>query len=185
VTIWWWWWWWWRRQLFVNLYDISYPWDHIQNHCQRRQNIKWRMASSGMLGSEALVRNVAVTSNWRTLWRNTKSMFAAATAISSNNFEGNLMCFLASWPPLWSSCQSFLLQIQRPQVLFPVLPDFLRSRGYGMGSTQFRDDNRAATWMKSSSSGLENRFSACSVHWLLVTATFLVHRFLSPWWWRR
>jgi hypothetical protein len=24
-----------------------------------------------------------------------------------------------------------------------------------------------------------------SVRWLLVTATFLVHRFLSPWWWRR
>jgi hypothetical protein len=30
-------------------------------------------------------------------------------------------------PPLWSSGQSFWLQIQRSQVRFPALPDFLRS----------------------------------------------------------
>jgi hypothetical protein len=44
-------------------------------------------------------------------------------------------------PPLWSSGQSFWLQIQRFQVRFPALPDFLRSRGSGTGSTQPREDN--------------------------------------------
>jgi hypothetical protein len=44
-------------------------------------------------------------------------------------------------PPLWSSGQSFWLQIQRSRVRFPPLPDFLTSRGSGTGSTQPRDHN--------------------------------------------
>jgi hypothetical protein len=36
-------------------------------------------------------------------------------------------------PPLWSSGQSFWLQIRRPRVRFPALPDFLRSRGLERG----------------------------------------------------
>jgi hypothetical protein len=36
-------------------------------------------------------------------------------------------------PPLWSSGQSFWLQIQRSWVRFSALPDFLRSRGSGTG----------------------------------------------------
>jgi hypothetical protein len=44
-------------------------------------------------------------------------------------------------PPLWSSGQSFWLQIQRSRVGFPALPDFLRSSGFGTGSTQPREDN--------------------------------------------
>jgi hypothetical protein len=51
-------------------------------------------------------------------------------------------------PPLWSSGQSFWLQIQRFRVRFLALPDYLRSRGSGMGSTQPREDNWGATWMK-------------------------------------
>jgi hypothetical protein len=48
--------------------------------------------------------------------------------------------------PLWSSGQSFWLQIQRSRVLFPVLPDVLRSSGgSGTGSTQPREDNSGAT----------------------------------------
>ena len=39
-------------------------------------------------------------------------------------------------PPLWSSGQNFWLQIQRSQVRFPALPDFLSSSGSGTGSTQ-------------------------------------------------
>ena len=38
-------------------------------------------------------------------------------------------------PPLWSSGQSFWLQIQRSRVRFPALPDFLSSSGSGTGST--------------------------------------------------
>jgi hypothetical protein len=59
--------------------------------------------------------------------------------------------------PLWSSSQSLWLQIQRSQVRFPALPDFLRSSGSGTGSTQPREYNWSAAWRKSSGSGLENR----------------------------
>ena len=61
------------------------------------------------------------------------------------------------WPALWSSGQSFWLQIQRSRVRFPALPDFLSSSGSGTGSTQPREVNWAATWIKSSGSGPENR----------------------------
>ena len=44
-------------------------------------------------------------------------------------------------PPLWSSGQSFWLQIQRSRVRFPALPDFLSSSGSGTGSTQPREVN--------------------------------------------
>ena len=44
-------------------------------------------------------------------------------------------------PPLWSSGQSFWLQIQRSRVRSPALPDFLSSIGSGTGSTQPREVN--------------------------------------------
>ena len=44
-------------------------------------------------------------------------------------------------PPLWSSGQSFWLQIQRSRVRSPALPDFLSSSGSGTGSTQSREVN--------------------------------------------
>ena len=62
-----------------------------------------------------------------------------------------------SWPPLWSSGQSFWLQIQRSRVRFPALTDFLSISGYGTGSTQPREVNWGTTWIKSSGSGPENR----------------------------
>ena len=43
--------------------------------------------------------------------------------------------------PLWSSGQSFWVQIQRSRVRFPALPDFLSSSGSGTGSTQPREVN--------------------------------------------
>jgi hypothetical protein len=43
--------------------------------------------------------------------------------------------------PLWSSGQSFWLQILGSRVRFSALPDFLRSSGSGTGSTQPREDN--------------------------------------------
>jgi len=42
-------------------------------------------------------------------------------------------------PPLWSSGQSFWLQIQRSRVRSPARPDFLSSGGSGTGSTQPRE----------------------------------------------
>ena len=42
---------------------------------------------------------------------------------------------------LWSSGQSFWLQIQRSRVRSPALPDFLSSSGSGTGSTQPREVN--------------------------------------------
>jgi hypothetical protein len=48
-------------------------------------------------------------------------------------------------PPLWSSGQSFWLQVQGSRVRFQALPDYLRSSGSGTGSTQPREDNRGAT----------------------------------------
>jgi hypothetical protein len=47
---------------------------------------------------------------------------------------------------LWSSGSSFWPQIQSSLVRFLALPDFLRSRGSGTGSTQPREDNWGATW---------------------------------------
>ena len=49
--------------------------------------------------------------------------------------------FYFSRPPLWSSGQSFWLQIQRSRVRSPALPDFLSSSGSGTGSTQPREVN--------------------------------------------
>ena len=60
-------------------------------------------------------------------------------------------------PPLWSSGQSFWLQIQRSRVRFLALPDSLSSSGSGTGSTQPREVNWGATWIKSRGSGPENR----------------------------
>jgi hypothetical protein len=49
-------------------------------------------------------------------------------------------------PPLWSSCQSFWVQIQRYGFDSRELPDFLRSSGSGTGSTQPREYKWGATW---------------------------------------
>jgi hypothetical protein len=42
---------------------------------------------------------------------------------------------------LWCSDRSSWLQIQRSRVRFPAVPHFLRSSGYGTGSTQPREYN--------------------------------------------
>jgi hypothetical protein len=63
-------------------------------------------------------------------------------------FSCVLLRFVHTWnliwvsgPPLWSSGQSFWLQIQGSRVWSPALPDFLSSSGSGTGSTQPREVN--------------------------------------------
>ena len=58
-----------------------------------------------------------------------------------NNFVINFYGVGYLRPPLWSSGQSFWLQIQRSRVRSPALPDFLSSSGSGTGSTQPREVN--------------------------------------------
>ena len=61
-------------------------------------------------------------------------------------------------PPLWSSGQSFWLQIQRSRVRSPALPDFLSSSGSGTGSTQPREVKlRSYLNKKVAAPGSENR----------------------------
>ena len=55
---------------------------------------------------------------------------------SHQRFDKILSCRRNSRPPLWSSGQSFWLQIQRSRVRSPALPDFLSSSVSGTGSTQ-------------------------------------------------
>jgi hypothetical protein len=64
---------------------------------------------------------------------------------------------MSIWSPLWSSGQSFWLQIQRSRVRFPALPDFLSSSVSGTGSTHPREINWGATWIKISGSGPEKQ----------------------------
>jgi hypothetical protein len=58
-------------------------------------------------------------------------------------------------PPLWSSGQSFWLQIQRPG--FDSRHYQKKNSWSGTGSTQPHEYNWGATWLKSSGSCLENR----------------------------
>ena len=67
------------------------------------------------------------------------AMMGDIRRVSSSHVFMHGMCDLR--PPLWSSGQSFWLQIQRSRVRFPALPDFMSSSGSGTGSTQPREVN--------------------------------------------
>jgi hypothetical protein len=65
----------------------------------------------------------------------TPRVSSSVSLISSFSSPYNLF-FFTSGPPLWSSCQSSWLLIQRSRVRLLALLDLLRSSGSGTGSTQ-------------------------------------------------
>jgi hypothetical protein len=65
---------------------------------------------------------------------NLKSYVNLLSENSSANIMTEEVC--PTWPPLWSSGQTSWLQIQRSQVRFPALSDFLSSSGSGTAPTQ-------------------------------------------------
>ena len=78
--------------------------------------------------------------------------------------RGDLVGRTSFWICFFSG-QIFWLQIQRSRVRFPALPNFLSSSGSVTGSTQPREVNWGATWIKSSGSGPENtRLTAVGIH---------------------
>jgi len=83
---------------------------------------------------------VVVPESYLTLRRRTTYIYVALWRSLTLR---RLMSYIygAPGPPLWSSGQSFWLQIQRSRVRFPALPDFLSSSGSGTGSTQPREMN--------------------------------------------
>jgi hypothetical protein len=66
------------------------------------------------------------------------------------------LCQCKIWPPLWSSGQSSWLQNRRPGFDSRHYQE-KKGSGFGTGSTQPREYNWGATWLKSSGSCLENR----------------------------
>ena len=99
-----------------------------------------KLMSSGLMGKKQLHLSLSA-SEWVVIviWL---LLFLAIIYFNSGVFcKYLLMLRLNSRPPLWSSGQSFWLQIQRSRVRFPALPDFLSSSGSGTGSTQPREVN--------------------------------------------
>ena len=94
----------------------SYMWTHIWNVRDYRPPppYKWDPHFYGILRSlDRLIGFVAENVYWdRTI---------------------NMETYGLTWPPLWSSGQSFWLHIQRSRVRSPALPDFLSSNGSGTG----------------------------------------------------
>ena len=72
------------------------------------------------------------------------SLRGSLNVVTKTYVERNLLPLLTLQqcevgPPLWTSGQSFWLQVQRSRVRSPALPDFLTSSGSGTGSTQPRE----------------------------------------------
>jgi hypothetical protein len=111
---------------------------------------------------------LTVTSNRRTLRRNTVECRAVAEIFGKGNrstrrnpaplqlCQTQLPRDLIG-PPLWSSCYSSWLQIQKFWVRFLELTDFLSSSWYRTGSTQLREDDWGSNWMKNSRYDKETR----------------------------
>jgi hypothetical protein len=83
--------------------------------------------------------------------------------IKCKTYEHIAQELFKSRPPLWSSCQSSWMQIQRSLVRFPALPDFLRSSWSGTGSTQPREYEELLEWKSSGSGSRKPRLTAVGI----------------------
>ena len=68
-----------------------------------------------------------------------KLMYKTPINTLVNQYLNFMSAYICCRPPLWSSGQSFWLQIQRSRVRFPALPDFLSGSGSGTGCTHPRE----------------------------------------------
>ena len=99
--------------------------------------------------------NSATTGDIVTIYKQCNSTYKQCYYKSSLQFVSSVIFF---GPPLWSSGQSFWLQIERSRVGSPALPDFLSSSGSGTGSTQPREVKlRSYLNKKVAAPGSENR----------------------------
>ena len=93
-----------------------------------------------------------VEKNTSSLCRESNRKFWLVQPVAQSLYKMRSLFSLDKWivmsAPLWSSGRSFWLQIQRSRVRFPTLSDFLSSSGSGTGSTQPREVNWGATWIK-------------------------------------
>ena len=117
----------------------------------RPQMTIWRMRMhAGWLRLETRSEYVVLTAFlWQQWLREPDSLlrYTYIACLVLKKFVILMYSIFGIWPPLWSSGQSFWLQIQRSWVRFPALPDFLSSSGSGTGSTQPREVNWGATWI--------------------------------------
>jgi hypothetical protein len=120
-------------QTATSKHHPSHKYGHFTQNVQSHIS-SWTIRHLKPFGCE---RNI----NLENTWNNQGSSEDDNLLMTTNTFT------FTFWP-LWSSGKSSWLQIQRYRVWFHVLPDFLRSSGYGMGSTQPHEDNWGAIWKK-------------------------------------
>jgi hypothetical protein len=108
---------------------------------QLNSSLKCPSRSSAFYGYKGVLSEVRL--QWFVSLCSRKEIVLWAIVLLFSTFINTLLR-----PPLWSSGQSFRLQIPTSRVRFRTLPHFLRSRGSGTGSTQPREDTWGATWMK-------------------------------------
>jgi len=93
--------------------------------------------------SRSIIR-ISRNSNSTIICSNNISSISSSISSRSSNSKStkiNRINSVSKGPPLWSSGQSFWLQIERSRVRSPALPEFLSSSGSGTGSTQPREVN--------------------------------------------
>ena len=125
-------------------------WDWVQRSRWRQLSLCSNSALSGFVDTRYIN---GFGFRWTPCSITPSSTLRNFSLIDDDRIRHHFSCCLFQ-QSLWSSGQSFWLQIQKSRVRFPALPDFQSSSGSGTGPTQPREFNWGATWIKSSGSGL-------------------------------